>query len=488
MLKLSHLLLPLQLFFVQMAACQSAAPSLTPDRLGSRFIEAVNSGDAALQEAIAKEVYAPAALEKIGVQRLVAHFQNLHQRYAPLGYHHSDQLEFAKPSGTTYVLHIYARKQGEVMWADFQFYLEPSPPHRIDQMVFVAEVAEPIALPNGSIEQRETLDWLNGYIEKLERENELSGSILIKKGSKTLFEKHWGTADEAGRAIDRSTLFGLASGSKMFTALAVLQLEERGKLKVSDPLTKYFPDFPNRAWAEKTTLHHLLSHTSGIGEYWTSKNEPVMMTLTDWHQYLPLIYKEGFKHEPGTESAYSNSNFMLLGKVIELASDEDFYTYVEKNILQKAGMASSGYFDQADPKLPIAQPFARKEGGGWQPARRVKKGKGSPAGGCISNATDMDLFCKALKNNELISPTTLKKMTTDYNVGMKDAQPYGYGFILERYGQEATFGHGGTAGGVNFEFRYFPRMDIALLVFNNQNNGAYDDLKRNTLKLISGVR
>ncbi|MFN0177082.1 MAG: serine hydrolase domain-containing protein [Saprospiraceae bacterium] len=489
MLKLSHFCLLLNLFFLQAAACQQAIVPISPDRLGSRFVEAINSKDAVLQEAISKEVYIPATLEKLSVQRLVAHFQKLHQTYAPLEYHHSDQLEFAKPGGTTYVLHIYARKQGEVMWNDFQFYLEPSPPHRIDQMVFVAEVAEPIALPNGSIEQQETLDWLKRYVEKLEKENDLFGSILIAKGDQVLFNKHWGFADlENTRKINSTSRFGLASGSKMFTATAIVQLMEQGKLKLTDKLTDYFPDFPNRAWAEQITLKHLLSHTSGIAEYWTSENEPAMLLFEHWHEYLPLIYKEGFRFEPGTESYYSNSNFMLLGFIIEKASGQDYYAYIEDNILKKAGMTQSGFFDHHDDKLPLAMPYARKEGGGWKNNRSKQFRKGSPAGGCYSNATDMLLFCKALKTNQLVSAKSLNLMTTDWTQDTKDAQPYGLGLILERHAQEPTYGHGGTAGGVNFEFRYFPRMDLTLIVFNNQNNGAYDDLKRNGLKLISGAR
>lgn len=479
----------LNLFFLQAPFCQTAIVPLNPDQLGSRFVEAINSKDAVLQEAISKEVYAPATLEKLSLPRIVAHFQKLHETYAPLEYHHSEQLEFAKPTGNTYVLHIYARTQGEVMWNDFQFYLTPLPPHRIERLAFVAEVAEPIALPNGSIDQRETIDWLRGYIEKLERENDLFGSLLIAKGDEVLFENQWGFADlENERKINAGSLFGLASGSKMFTATAIVQLMEQGKLKLTDKLSDYFPDFPNRAWAERVTLKHLLSHTSGIAEYWTSANEPSMLRFEHWHEYLPLIYKGGFQFEPGTESYYSNSNFMLLGFIVEKASGQDYYAYIGENIFKKAGMAQSGFFDHRDEKLPLVVPYARQEGGGWKNNRSKQFKKGSPAGGCYSHATDMLLFCKALKTNKLVSKESLKLMTTDWTIGVKDAQPYGLGFILEQYAQEETYGHGGTAGGVNFEFRYFPRMDISLLIFNNQNNGAYDDLKRNVLKLISGAR
>lgn len=473
----------------QAVACQTPPHPLTPDELGSRFVAAVNSSDAALHETVAGEVYAPDAVEKMGLQRIAAHFQKLHETFAPLDYHHGERLEFDKPGGKSYVLHIYARKQGEVMWQDFQFYLEPAPPHRIAQLVFVAEVAEPVALPNGSIEQPETLDWLAGYIEKLERENDLSGSILIAKGDQAIFEKHWGFADlESPRKVDAQTLFGLASGSKMFTAAAIVQLMEQGKLNLSDKLTDYFPDFPNRAWAERVTLKHLLSHTSGIAEYWTAKNEPVMFQFTDWRQFLPLIYEGGFRFEPGAESYYSNSNFMLLGAIVEIAGGKDYYRYIEENILKKAGMTQSGFFDYNQADLPLAIPYIRKEGGGWQPNRDKRFKKGSPAGGCYSNAADMLRFCNALKSNKLVSAESLRLMTTDWATGTKDAQPYGLGLILEKHAREPSYGHGGTAGGVNFEFRYFPRLDIALLVFNNQNNGAYDDLKRNALKLVSGAR
>ncbi len=281
----------LSLLSAPAAGCQDAPEPLTPDELGSRFVAAVNSADAAEQEAIAKEVYASATLEKTGAQRLAEHFKKLHDSYSPLEYHHSERLEFQKPSGTSYVLHIYARKPGAAMWQDFQFYLEPAPPHRIAQLAFIAEVAEPVALPNGSIEQQQTLGWLDGYIEKMERENGLSGSILIAKGGEVLFEKYWGLADiEQPRKINAETLFGLASGSKMFTAVAIMQLQEQGKLQLADKLADYFPGFPNRAWAERATVRQLLSHTSGIAEYWTAENEPAMLAFTDWHQFLPLIF------------------------------------------------------------------------------------------------------------------------------------------------------------------------------------------------------
>ena len=119
-----HLLLA-TLLFAQAAACQAARQPLTPDQLGSRFVGAINSSDTSVQEAVAKEVYTAATQGSLGLQRLTAHFQELHRRYAPLDYHHSERLEFKKPAGTAYVLHIYARKKGEVTFPRFLQLLWP---------------------------------------------------------------------------------------------------------------------------------------------------------------------------------------------------------------------------------------------------------------------------------------------------------------------------------------------------------------------------
>ena len=366
---MTRIIYPFIICFVTITSTLSSqqhAPIFTYEKLGSRFVEAINSTIDSVQSVIAKEVYTEATQEKLGIPRIINHFKKLHETYAPLEYHHSEALEFNKPSGKSIVMHVYARKRGEIMWNDFQFYLEPNAPHRIDRITFVAEVAEPVALPNGSIRQEETRAWLQGYIKKLEDENDLSGSISISHGGEMLFKKYWGWADiENKQKINAKTRFGLASGSKMFTAIAIVQLMEQGKLKLTDRLIDYFPDFPNPEWAGKVTLTQLLSHTSGLAEYWTQENESAMLSFEHWHEYLPLIYNGGFRFEPGTEFYYSNSNFMLLGAIIEQASGQDYYQYIETHILKQSGMVSSGYFDHTNTQLPLALPYARQGGGGW---------------------------------------------------------------------------------------------------------------------------
>lgn len=467
--------------------CQNSPDTITSHTIGSRFITAINSDDTIVIEGIIKTVFHAKAHESPGFAKIKDLFQRLHANYSPLEFHHAEMVEFSMGDHTSYILHIYAKQSGAKMWQDFQMRLDPEIPHLITGIGFIAEVAEPISLPNGTIEQKETLAWLDKYIDKLATDNDFFGRIIIAKGDKILFEKSTGFTDpERKTKITSETLFNLGSGNKMFTALAIMQLEEQGKLSLTDNLLKYFPDFPDKARAAQTTLHHLLSHTSGLAEYWTSENADAMAAAADWHQILQLIYKDGFQFEPGSEAGYCNSNFMLLGRIIELASGQDYFDYIQANIYDKAGMTKSGTFENDSQTLPLARFLTRDDNNGWKIAKHGKKG--SPAGGGYSNGTDILKFSKALKNNVLVSKATFENMTTDKTQGLKDAFPYGYGFILSRNAGPDAYGHGGIASGINFEFRYYPQLDIALVLFCNQDNGAYDDLKKNAIRLITGER
>jgi CubicO group peptidase (beta-lactamase class C family) len=152
----------------------------------------------------------------------------------------------------------------------------------------------------------------------------------------------------------------------------------------------------------------------------------------------------------------------------------------------KAGMKESGAFVFDRSAKPLAMPLTRDGDKGWKEAEHGKRG--SPAGGGYSTVRDMLLYSKGLKTNAFVSAESLKTMATDKTAGLKDAFPYGYGFIPQKNGGEYSYGHGGIASGINLEFRYFPRLDITLVVFSNQDNGAFDDLRKNMVKLISGER
>lgn len=456
-------------------------------KYGKLFVEAINSESVTRQETIVREIFAKSVIDEKGVDRIRGLFTQLKKGFAPMKYHHTEVNQFATRNGERFSMHIFARKLDAETWSDFQVRLESSAPYKIVSLGFIAEVAEPVNLPNGGIENQDSLKWLGGYLDKLKKENDLSGSILIAKDDNILFEKYFGFADAERRSpITSATRFNVASGSKMFTALSIAQLYETGKLKYDDPITKYLGGYKGSKEALKINIRHLLTHTSGVSEYWTDATEEQVRSARGTSDLLKLVYQSGFDFAAGDQYRYSNSNFVLLGAIVQKLTGESFDSYVKSNILKPAKMDATGYLDY-DSKLTANGLKKNQSRESWIEARHGMRG--SSAGGAYSNVRDFLKFSRALKSNTFVSSKTFLEMVKPPSFGNSSSETYGYGFIIRKSRDGVvSYGHGGIADGVNFEFRYFPSSDITLVVFSNQNNGAYDDLRRNATKLISGER
>ncbi|MFN0157327.1 MAG: serine hydrolase domain-containing protein [Bacteroidota bacterium] len=456
------------------------------ENYGAIYLHALNAGTVASYKNAIQEVFAQITLQNIGEARIMGQMDRLSKTLGELEYHHSEVVGFSIGGTLSYSLHVYGRSKNAKDWKDFQFRLEENPPYKIKDLVFIADVAEPVYLPNGTITDPHTLDWLGKYIDKLVKENDLSGSVMLARGNTPFYERYYGFAD-AKRSIKttRNTRFNLGSGNKMFTAIAIAQLVEKGKLRYADPLSKFFPDFPDPEFSKKVTVHHLLSHTSGVKEYWTDEYEENRKHIDDVKQMLPWVYKVGTAFEPGSEFSYSNSNFILAGLIVEKTSQVDYYTYVRKHIYEPLGMTASDSYKRDGSESNLAAPL-RKGHKGWETADHGPRG--TSAGGGYSTTHDMLKFSRGLVAEKILSSEVLKMLTTSKTSGLRAEVEYGYGFELSSEGRVRSFGHGGIAGGVNSEFRYFPSEDITLIMFCNQDNGAYDDLRKNIVKLITGMR
>lgn len=448
------------------------------NKLGSIFVESVNQPRGSQRDSLLRLLHTS---EKVAsnLGKINDAFDRYHATYAPLALHHCER--------TGKYLHLFAMSEKDEQWRDFQFLLSETSPIRMEHLVFIAEVTEPVYLPNGSIDQEPTLQWLRQYIATLVSENDLSAAILIAKGSQIIFEQNVGFADaKKQRPIGPTTQFCLASGNKMFTALSVMKLRDQKKLSLSDPLIRYFPDYPDKSFAEAATAGQLISHTSGLGDFFGESYFDAMDTIVQLNHMLPFVLDDSIAFKPGTQFQYSNSGFILAGLVIEQVSGQNYYDYVRDQIYRPSGMIHSNTDAWHDSMTIRAIPLKR-DGSGWTPSPIGKRG--SSAGGGFSTTREILLFSRALAEGKIVSPATLKEMTTPKNLGMEDRFPYGYGFELAISNNRlVSYGHGGIADGVNFEFRCFPADDLTLVIFSNQNNGAYDDLKKNTIKLITGDR
>ena len=472
------------------APVRAADPALAKvaAELGSRFVAGVNTRETARRAQLARELLTPEALSRDGERKTVELFAKLAERYDSLAFHHAEPVRGGSAAQPRLSLHLYAKSAKDGGWKDLQFYLDPNPPHRIRQLVFVADVAEPVYLPNGEISSRETRAWLNDYIDRLVEQNDLAGGIYIQEGGMTLIDRTFGFADSARtRRIGPSTRFNLGSGGKMFTAVAIARLEETGKLSFADTLASVLPAVAGQAFARKVTLAQLLSHTSGIREFWTDEYEKHWHELRKLSDYLPYVLKAGTSSVPGTRFEYSNSNYILLGLVLEAVTGKSYDDVLHEFIFEPAFMRDTGLYPFDDRDTSQAQRLRRDPKGGWRTAPHGYRG--SSAGGALSTTDDMARFASALYRGEIVSLAMVEELTTTKTSSLPDSpMAYGYGFEPVGSGRTRSYGHGGIAAGVNFELRRFPSHGITLIMFSNQDNGAYDDLKRNVTKLITGER
>ncbi|MDZ7625890.1 MAG: serine hydrolase domain-containing protein [Ignavibacteriaceae bacterium] len=217
----------------------------------------------------------------------------------------------------------------------------------------------------------------------------------------------------------------------MFTALCIAKLVEDKKLNYNDHITKYIDGFSDKAKADKITIHHLLTHTSGVEHYWWGQKSEAFNNALTINDHLKMVLEVGFINDAGKEYEYNNSNYILLGAIVEKVSRMDYFTFVQNIILDKVGMNNSGYFTTGANNT--VSPLIRTENDDkWVEVERGK-GKGSSAGGAYSNVSDMLKFSDALRNNIIVSKETLKNMIAVKNNNMVVTEDYGYGFILQKF-------------------------------------------------------
>jgi len=455
---------------------------------GRRYVEAVNSADPRERRETIRTVFSTATLNGAGEDRLLHQMERLAADLAPLQFHHAEVIESRVGGTVRRSLHVFARSRDESRWRDLQFRLEEASPHKIVDLVFIADVAEPVSLPNGSIDDPGTIAWLHGYIDKLTATEDLSGALMIAVGDDPIVERYFGYADSARTVpCSRDTRFNLGSGDKMLTAVAAALLVESGELAFETPVDRFLPGYANRAWAASATLGHLLSHTSGAGEYWTAENAPEMARAGGTRDLLPLVERAPVDFAPGEGARYSNSNFILAGLIVEVASGMDYHEFVRSRILEPCGMRNTGVSVRDGSSRSFAEALTG-ERGAWR--RAATRPRGSSAGGGFSTAGDILRFSRCLTAGRIVDPSMLALMTSSKTAGIAGAElDYGYGFTLQHHGGGLTsYGHGGIAPGVNFEYRYFPRGDVTLIAFSNQDNGAYDSLRRTATQLVTGER
>ncbi|WP_281322937.1 serine hydrolase domain-containing protein [Flavobacterium aestivum] len=308
------------------------------------------------------------------------------------------------------------------------------------------------------------------------------GVFLISKKGKPVYKKAFGLANlELDVKLFPKDVFQIGSMTKQFTAIAILILEEQGKLSVNDPISKFIPDYPK---GNSIKIHHLLTHTSGIKDF------TKMKTISEIAQkeIAPKEMVDFFKNEPvdfapGEKFEYNNSGYVALGYIIELASKEKYEDFIKKNIFDKIGMNDSYY--ASDRKIIANRAYGyHKKSNGYVNKTVINFSVPFSSGSLMSTLDDMLKWQNALNQNLLLQPANLEKAFTKYSLNNGEKIEYGYGWHLKNINGVPTREHGGSIFGFKSMAVYIPDEDTYVLGFSNCDCNSPTQVTRDIAKLV----
>ncbi|MCM3781441.1 beta-lactamase family protein [Neobacillus mesonae] len=325
---------------------------------------------------------------------------------------------------------------------------------------------------------------LKQRLDRLQEATLFSGSIYAKSFDQDVLQLNYGFANRPEQIlIAENTRFGIASGCKLFTSIAICQLVQEGKLhfdmKLLDRLNTHpFPHFdPN------ITIHQLLTHTSGIPDYFDEDlmddfeelwiNRP-MYHIRKLEDFLPLFQNEPMKFPAGSDFHYNNAGYILLGLIVEQTSGMTFQDYVEKHIFAKAEMAESGYFEMD--ALPVRTALGYIEtSSGYRTNIYSLPARGGSDGGAYVTTGDMMKLWEALVCRKLLSKELTELLLTPH-IQVDEDTGYGYGLWMNLHDENSVEKYVlmGYDPGVNFRALFYPDNSLWAVVCSNLSDGALD--------------
>lgn len=316
-------------------------------------------------------------------------------------------------------------------------------------------------------------------IDATAKETDFSGVVHVARQEESLYGRAWGLADRAhGIANTLDTRFGIASGTKGFTAVAVMSLVSDGILRLSSPVRGILGD-ELELIDPAVTVGHLLTHTSGIGDY---LDESILSDVDDYvmpvpvHQlartvdFLTVLRGHPMKFSPGTRFEYCNGGFVILALVIEGVTGSTYHDLVAERVFLPAGMAATAFL-RSD-QLPGSAAIGYVEdANGWRTNHLHLPVRGSGDGGTFSTVADISAFWQALYGGKIVPLPLMKEMTRPHNDATSDSLRYGAGFWL-RAGRNTVMLEGCDAG-VSFRTAYDPPSKLLYTVMSNTSTGAW---------------
>jgi len=317
-----------------------------------------------------------------------------------------------------------------------------------------------------------TNSQIKEYLDNINN-SEFSGAILVAENDKIIDKRAYGLSSiefDVNNKID--TKFNIASITKMFTAVAALQLYEQGKIDLKEPIGKYLPDYPNESVRNSITVHQLLTHTSGLNNFYVNDLDKIKnLDYEEISDFVPLFANDTLLSKPGTKYDYSGTGFVVLGLIIEEVSEENYYDYIRKNILEPSNMMATSEIQVDSIIKNKASGYTSQFGQN----KVLKKNdyyltKASPAGFYYSTVEDLFKFSKALRNHKLLSEQTTALMfepkVKGYNTEL------GYGIDIDNRYNQTIIGHSGGWYGIHGELMDFMEDNYTVVILSNIDDGG----------------
>jgi CubicO group peptidase (beta-lactamase class C family) len=465
------LLFPLSLGAQQPGERSYRDQSVMPDGIVGQRIEALiatyNEGDPDLLESFMESDVTERFHHMAPMDAHVQAFMGTFRRWGPVTFHGIRTYDPPRPGETI----VIVRDSNFGSWRALTLAFDETDGHRISSIGF-----NDARVPTNVEEERITAaDFLPSVERHVTRSCEVdvfSGTVLVARGDEIVYSHACGEASKRFHVDNRlDTKFNLGSMNKMFTSVAIMQLVERGQVALDDPIGEYVDE----SWLPATitnavTIHHLLTHTSGLGSYFNDTfMESSRMSFRALDDYRPLVNGETLAFVPGERFRYSNTGMFLLGVVIESVTGQSYFDFIRENIYEPAGMMNTDSYEMDQPIENLAIGYEPDPGSaqGYRNNVYMHVIKGGPAGGGFSTVEDLLKFAQALKSGVYISEDSRETMWTSHS----DAN-YGYGFSVETLPVGKVVGHGGGFPGLNSNLDILVDRDIVVAVMSNYGGSA----------------
>ena len=342
-------------------------------------------------------------------------------------------------------------------------HVQASQPYRIEKGSSFLAIERPAEFPLPHLSASDLVSQVKQQLERLTAAGQFSGAVLVANAGSPIFQSAYGFADRAAKTPNGlDTRFRIGSMNKMFTATAIMQLVQAGKIDLDRPFGEYLTHYPNATVSSQVTIRQLLTHTGGTGDIFGPEYQKNRLKLRTLQDYIDLYGNRPLRFKPGSKWEYSNYGFILLGAVIEKVTGQSYYDYVREHVYAPAGMTStdSEPEDAAVPNRSIG--YTSGPAGGLQPNTDTLPYRGTSAGGGYSTVGDLLRFADALEQHTLLDAKYTAMMTAA-QTPTPFGDTYGFGFGQQTINGSKCFGHNGGAPGMNGELEICSGYVIVVL-------------------------